>query len=133
MVKNTMFDVQLYISRYNYSLNDVNNTDLVKQTESHVIVFLLFLRLRFLCSSCATSSRGSGSTGTSSCRHGAKLASSLGNQLLNILASKLSDNLVNLGAIGLNTNRAKDALDVGSGGFSTSEGGEEGSSNVTHD
>merc|ERR1719318_330972 len=105
--------VQLYISRYNYSLNDVNNTeDLVKQTESHVIVFLLFLRLRFLGSSgrsSSTSSRGSGSTGSSSSRHGAKLASSLGNQLLNILASKLSDNLVNLGAIGLNTNRAEDA------------------------
>merc|ERR1719318_844265 len=123
--------VQLYISRYNYSLNDVNNTeDLVKQTESHVIVFLLFLRLRFLGSSCGRSSSTSSrsSAGTASSRHGAELASSLGNQLLNILASKLSDNLVNLGAIGLNTNRAEDALDVGSGGFSTSEGGEEGSS-----
>ena len=147
--------VQLYISRYNYILNDVNSIeDLVEKTESHVIVFLLFLGLRFL-SSCGSrsssscSSRGSGSTSSTSSGHRAKLARSLGNQLLNVLAGKLSDNLVNLGVIGLDTNRAKvirlgnyhektddipeDALDVGSGGFSTTEGGEEGSSNVTHD
>eukprot|EP00091_Calanus_sinicus_P010823 TRINITY_DN24872_c0_g1_i1.p1 TRINITY_DN24872_c0_g1~~TRINITY_DN24872_c0_g1_i1.p1 ORF type:complete len:127 (-),score=20.37 TRINITY_DN24872_c0_g1_i1:39-419(-) len=83
--------------------------------------------------SSSSSSRSSGSTSSTSSRHGAKLPSSLGNQLLNVLASELSNNLVNLFTIGLDTNRAEDALDVGSGGFSTSEGGEEGSSNVTHD
>merc|ERR1719427_1604658 len=109
---------------------------LIEKTESHVIVFLLGLRFRCLgssgrrsISSCCCGRRSTATT----TGHGAKLCGSLGNQFLDVLASKLSNNLVNLVAISLDTNRAEDALDVCSRGFTTTKCGEEGSSNVTHD
>jgi len=87
--------------------------DLVKESESHIIIFLLFLGLWLLSlggfgcrSSSSDSSRGS-STSTATSWDRTNLLGTLRNQLFDILASKLSDNFVKLLAIGFNTNRTE--------------------------
>merc|ERR1719356_1817952 len=107
---------------------------LVEETESHVIIFLffLFLHLGSSSSSCSSGSWSSSCGGSSGSWHAAKLALAFLNQFLNVLASQLVDNHLDLLIIGINTNRAENLLDVSGGGFSSSEGSEQSSGNVTH-
>merc|ERR1719471_671398 len=95
---------------------------LIEKTKTHVIIFLLLflLHLGSSCRSCSSS------------WHAAKLALAFLNQLLDVLASQLVGNHLNLLIISINANRAKNLLDVGGGGFSSSKGSEQSSGNVTH-
>jgi hypothetical protein len=91
--------VQLYISRYNYSLNDVNSIeDLVEKTECNRLPPLPQAQEQL------RQQQGQQQHQLHRQQAWSPSCSSLGNQFLNVLASKLSDNLVNLGVIGLDTN-----------------------------
>merc|ERR1719493_551917 len=108
---------------------------LIKETKAHIIILFLFGFLFLLGSSRGSSSSswgGSCSRSSSSSWHGAQLVLASFNQLLNVLASQLLDNHVDFFIVSVNSNRAKNFLDVGSGWFSSSEGSEQSSSNVTH-
>merc|ERR1719468_33806 len=108
---------------------------LIEYTESLVVAIILFLLLNLGRSSSCGGGAGSGGTscgGGTSSGHGAKLALALLEQLLDVLAGELLDDHVDLSGISVNTNRAEDLLDVGGVGFSSTEDGEHGSSNVTH-
>merc|ERR1719336_3285682 len=109
---------------------------LIEKTKTHVIIFLLLFLLDLGSSSCRSSSSsswgGSCSWSSSTSWHAAKLPLAFLNQLLNVLASQLIGNHLNFLIISINANRAKNLLDVGGGRFSSSEGSEQSSGNVTH-
>merc|ERR1719210_2072242 len=97
---------------------------LIKETESHVIIFLLLLWLLLL-------GRGGGRCGPGG-GHGSNLLLALGDQLFNVLSGQLLDNQVEFLGIGINSNGAEDLFDVGSRGFTSSKGSKKSSGNVTH-
>merc|ERR1719348_2609459 len=107
---------------------------LIEETESHVIIFLLFLGLLLL--GLGGGSCSSGWSGGSRCGpgggHGSNLLLALGDQLFNVLASQLLDNQVEFLSIGINSNGAEDLFDVGSRGFTSTKGSKKSSGNVTH-
>merc|ERR1719327_1539371 len=108
---------------------------LVEETKSHVIIFLLLLFLHpGSCggSSCTSGSWGRSSWSSSTGWHAAELALAFLNQLLDVLASQLFSNHLNFLIIGINTNKTKNLLNVGGRRFSSSEGSEQSSGNVTH-
>jgi len=92
-------------------------TRLVEESETHVVVRLLLLLLLgglggSLSLSGATgsgSTSGSGTTATTR-GNGSKLLRSRGDELVDVLALKLGDQLVETVAVGLNTNRLKNSL-----------------------
>merc|ERR1719232_529814 len=104
---------------------------LIEETESHVVIFFLYLGGSCSCGG-GTGSGGSSSRGGTSSGHGSKLALALLKQLLDVLAGELLGDHVDLGVVSIDANRAEDLLNVGGGGFSSTEDGEHGSSNVTH-
>merc|ERR1719300_1103942 len=107
---------------------------LIEETESHVIIFLLFLGLLLLGLGGGSCSSGwcGGSRGGPGGGHGSNLLLALGDQLFNVLASQLLDHQVEFLSIGINSNRAEDLFDVGSRGFTSSKGSKKSSGNVTH-
>merc|ERR1719167_615436 len=107
---------------------------LIEETESHVIIFLLFLGLLLLGlggGSCSSSWCGGGRCGPGG-GHGSNLLLALGDQLFYVLAGQLLDHQVEFLSIGFNSNRAEDLFDVGSRGFTSSKGSKKSSGNVTH-
>merc|ERR1719312_1405945 len=107
---------------------------LIEKTESHVIIFLLFLGLLLLGLGSRSCSSGWSSGGRSrpGGGHGSNLLLALGDQLFNVLAGQLLDHQVEFLSIGINSNRAEDLFDVGSRGFTSSKGSKKSSGNVTH-
>merc|ERR1719228_1282731 len=107
---------------------------LIEETESHVIILLLFLG--FLLLGLGGRSCSSGWSGGSRCGpgggHGSNLLLALGDQLFNVLSGQLLDNQVEFLGIGINSNGAEDLFDVGGRGFTSSKGSKKSSGNVTH-
>merc|ERR1719192_1413535 len=96
-------------------------TCLVKQSESHVVIFLfgLFLLLLLLGSrsiSCrgGTSRGGSGSSAATA-SDDSKLAGALGDELGQALAANVLDDEVEVGLVNLHAHGAEHLLDVGGG------------------
>merc|ERR1719341_2157941 len=109
-------------------------SNLVEETESHVVVFLfLLLDLSGRGSlSCTAGGGSSSSSGTASGGNGADLLLAFGDQFLNVLAGQLSHNLVDLSSVNINSDGLDDLLQVGGIDVFAGQSGEEGSSNVTH-
>merc|ERR1719246_288820 len=112
---------------------------LVEESESHVIILFLLgflLLLLFLLSSGRSGSTGSGSSRcgstTTSGWHGGKLGASFSDDFLDALAGEFSDDDLQGGGIGLNTDRTEDLLNAGGRDFSSAEGSQKCSSHVTH-
>merc|ERR1719300_517812 len=135
----------MYFSRFNLLVNaNGNNTKefLIEEAESHVVIrllsgfFLLLLLGGFGSSSTtATTSSCCGGGGSSATgRHGSKLLGSLGDQLLNALATEFGDDLVELLLLDVDTDGGDDGGDViGRGRSVAAQHGQKVSSHVTHD
>merc|ERR1712212_183534 len=113
--------------------------DLVEEAESHVVIGLLLwliLLLLFLLlgsSGGGSSSTSGGGCGTATGGHGSQLLGSLGDELVDRLALQLGDDLLELLAVGVDSDGRDDGLDVGGLGLSVAtEDGQKVSSHVTH-
>ncbi|GMS95276.1 hypothetical protein PENTCL1PPCAC_17451, partial [Pristionchus entomophagus] len=97
---------------------------LIEETEAHVIVGLLLdllLLLALLFSGrCGGSRGGRSSRGCSSSRDGDESLGSLGDELGNGLSGEAGDHELQLLGVGVDSDGAEDALDVGGGGGSIS-------------
>merc|ERR1719402_686038 len=116
--------VQIISARFVYSkqIKATNDSFLVKQAESHIIIgaliralllllFLLLLRGR----GGSTSRRCSRGGGCAAARgHAGELGLPLGYQLVDVLAGQLAHNLVQGALLGIHADRAEDLLDVSS-------------------
>ena len=110
--------------------------DLVEQVEVHVLLLLLF-RLGLGGSGSGTAAAGSiascsGGTAATG-RHGGELLGASSDDLGEVLARQLADELVDVLGGGLDADSAKDGVDVGgSGGGLAPEDGQQVSGNHTH-
>merc|ERR1712241_396694 len=117
----------------------VGNDGLVEETESHVVIgfllwlFLLLLFLLFGSGSRGSSTSGSGCSDTTSGWDGSQLLAALGNELVDALALQLSDDLVELLVVGVDSDGGDDGLDVSRRRLSVAtEDSQKVSSHVTH-
>merc|ERR1719232_1895288 len=113
---------------------------LVDETESHVVIgFLLLLFLLFLLlllgggRGSGTSTTGGGSASATTSGHGRELLAALSDELVDVLAAQLGNDLLQLLLVGVDSDGGDDGLDVGSlGAGVAAEDGQKVSSHVTH-